>query len=125
MKLLISGTRKATHKNDYEKLKAAIEKHYPQVTEILHGGAKGVDTLAELYAIENEIPTTVIRPNYRKHTPKVAPLIRNTELVKKADAVLCYFIDSKTGGTAHTATTAKSAKLPVVEILETNALELF
>ena len=124
MKLLISGTRKATHSKDYAKLKAAIEKHYPHVTEIIHGGAKGVDTLAGIYAKEKGLKVTVIKPDYDKHAGHIAPLLRNTELVKLADVVLCYFKDSKKGGTADTARKTRLAKKPLIEILETDTPKL-
>ena len=125
MKLLISGTRKATHGNDYEKLKTAIEKHYPNATEIIHGGAKGTDTLAGIYAAEKGLKVTVIKPDYSKHAGKIAPLIRNTQLVKLADCVLCYYLKTKTGGTADTARKARTANKPLVEVLETKSPTLF
>lgn len=125
MKLLISGTRKATHKNDYEKLKSAIETHYPNVTQILHGGAMGVDTLAGIYAAEKGLPTKVIKPDYKKHAGKIAPLVRNTKLVELADVVLCYYLETKTGGTADTARKTRTAKKPLIEVLETNSPTLF
>ena len=125
MKVLISGTRNATHEKDYEKLKAAIEKHYPDATEIIHGGAKGIDTLAGIYAAEKELKETIVKPDYKNHAPKIAPLVRNTKLVELADVVLCYFKESKKGGTADTARKARTAKKPLIEILETDALKLF
>ena len=61
MKLLITASRKLTDA-DYPKLAAAIEKHYPTASEILHGGAKGGDQLASRYAQENGLLETVLRP---------------------------------------------------------------
>jgi len=124
MKLLITGSRKATHEKDYQKLKTAVLKHYADATEILHGGAVGADTLAEILATEMELPTTVIKPNYNKHG-QIAPLIRNTELVEKCDVVLAYFVDSKTGGTLDTAKKARRFKKPIIEILASNQKTLF
>ena len=111
MKLLITGSRQFT---DYEALELAIEtiekERRASVKLILHGGAKGADTLAERYAETQSIPTTILRPDYAKHFAKVAPLKRNEELVRMADAVLAlYGEQGKRGGTYFTAQKAKAA----------------
>ena len=118
MKLLITGSRQATTESDYQRLKSAIEKHAPQATLILHGGANGADQLAQRYAEEKGLPTQVIKPNYQQHPPKVAPLIRNTQLVSAADQVIAFYKTSKKGGTLDTAQkAAKQGKL-LLEILD-------
>ena len=38
-----------------------------ETTEIISGGAKGIDTLAEKYADENNIPKLIIKPEYAKY----------------------------------------------------------
>ena len=118
MNLLITGSRAATFEEDYEKLKAAIVKYAPEVTEILHGGARGVDTLAGRYAEENGIPVTVIRPDYGKYPARVAPLMRNTELVKLCDECIAYYKGAQKGGTLDTATKARKAGKLLVEIID-------
>jgi flavoprotein len=123
MKLLITGSRKASFEADYEQLKAAIECYAPNVSEILHGGAKGIDTLAQLYAEKHNIPTTVIKPDYEKHTAKIAPLIRNTELVALCDGCIAYYKESQKGGTLDTAKKARKAGKLLVEILDGKAKE--
>ena len=115
MKLLITASRKLTDA-DYRKLAAAIEKHYPTASEILHGGAKGGDQLASRYARENGLLETVLHPDYEQHAPKLAPLLRNTELVKLADATLAVYADKKSGGTLDTATKTLKAGKPLVEL---------
>lgn len=116
MKLLITGSRKITN---YETVKQAIQeletREGQKITMLLHGGAKGADTLAENWAQENGIKTHVIKPNYEKHG-KAAPLIRNIELVKLADKTLAlYATETRTGGTAHTAVQTMKAEKPLYE----------
>ncbi|MEM6359971.1 MAG: SLOG family protein [Bacteroidota bacterium] len=106
MKLMITGSRKATGPEHKAALKAAIEKHGKGATLILHGGAKGADTLAEELAQEMGLPTEVIKPDYQNHHYKAAPLKRNTLLVAKADKVIAYYIGTKRGGTLDAATKA-------------------
>lgn len=117
MILLISGSRNYTN---YEALKKAVkrieQKTGKKTAKILHGGAKGADTLAQRYATENQLPYAIIRPNYKNHPPKVAPLLRNTTLVEKADATLCLYGPGRDGkgGTADTARKTLTAKKPLL-----------
>jgi hypothetical protein len=107
MKILISGSRTATD-NDYDQLKKTLDAYQP--THIVHGGAKGFDTLAQRYADDNNLPVTVIRPDYEKHAAKLAPLMRNHKLVDVADGVVCFYAcaaPDRTNGTAHTAKLAE------------------
>ncbi len=124
MKLLITGSRKL---EDPKTLKLAIEelktKEGQKITMLLHGGAKGADTLAENWAKENGIKTHVIKPNYEEHG-KAAPLIRNKELVKLANKTLAlYTTEKRTGGTGHTATETIKAGKPLYEKFQTGNLK--
>lgn len=67
------------------------------VSEIISGGAVGIDKCAEEYAKKNNIKMTVIRPNY-KEFGRSAPLIRNLEIIDRADLVLAFW-DGKSNGT--------------------------
>ena len=115
MKLLITGSRRATEA-DYARLVAAIEKYAPGVGEILHGGAEGADQLAGRYARENGLKETILRPDYQAHLPKLAPLVRNQELVKRADGVIAFYCGAQGGGTAYTAKLAQVAGKLLAEI---------
>ena len=77
----------------------------PDVTEIITGGAKGVDSLAEKYADENGIIKTVIKPNYRRYK-RGAPLKRNKEIVQMSDKIIALW-DGKSRGTKFTIEYAK------------------
>lgn len=70
-------------------------------TEIVSGGAEGVDRLAERYAKEHGIFLKVFLPEYEKFG-KNATLIRNTEIVKYADYILVFF-NGESKGSADTA----------------------
>jgi predicted Rossmann fold nucleotide-binding protein DprA/Smf involved in DNA uptake len=93
MKLAIVGSRDITDVD--------IGKYIPDgVTEIVSGGAKGIDMLAKQYAIDNNIKYTEFAPDYTRFK-KGAPLKRNQEIAKYADAVLVFW-DCKSKGTKHT-----------------------
>ncbi len=118
MKLLITGSRKF---KDIAALKLAIEevqkRQNKNITILLHGGAKGADTLAQNWAEENKIPTQIIKPNYKIHPAKSAPLLRNQELVKLADCTLAFYTKERTGGTWFTSQETIKANKPLYEYL--------
>ena len=123
MKILISGSRKLNDNNTYTQLEKVLDKMTP--TTILHGGAKGVDSLAARYAELKNLPQTVIKPDYAKGG-KHAPLMRNTELVKLADKVVCVYAADRIrkGGTGDTYRKAtKAGKLAAELIPEKNEVQ--
>ena len=124
MKLLITGSRKF---DNYKVLKQAIEEvqklQGEKITIVLHGGAKGADTLAQSWAEENKVPTQIIKPDYKKYNGNTAPLIRNKELVKLADCTLALYTKDRTGGTWYTSQETIKAGKPLYEYLTTNKLK--
>ena len=53
MKTIIAGSRRIT---DYEIIKESIKESPYSISEIVSGGARGVDKLGEKWAWENNIP---------------------------------------------------------------------
>lgn len=115
MKILITASRKLDA-HHYAALAAVMEAHYPNATEIVHGGARGGDQLAKRYAREKGLKETELRPDYDSHHPKAAPLMRNTELVKLATATLAIYCDARSGGTLDTATKTLAAGKKLIEL---------
>jgi hypothetical protein len=69
------------------------------ITEILHGGAEGVDTLAGQWARGHGIPVRVMRPDFgRFPVAKQAFTQRDRALVDAADEVVCIW-DGESRGT--------------------------
>ncbi len=93
MKLAIVGSRNIKEVN--------IAAHIPVgVTEIVSGGAKGVDSWAQMFAEENGLCFTVLLPQYERYG-RGAPLKRNEQIAAYADAALVVW-DGKSRGTAYT-----------------------
>ena len=69
----------------------------PDTTEIVSGGAKGVDTSARMYAIASGIKLTEFLPDYEKYG-RSAPLKRNLQIIEYADMVLAFW-DGESRGT--------------------------
>ncbi len=83
----------------------------PDVTEIISGGAKGVDTIARNYALQNNIKLTEFLPDYDKYDKK-APLIRNITIIENADKVLAFW-DGKSRGTKFVIDNCHKRDIPV------------
>jgi len=80
-------------------------------TEIISGGARGIDTFAKDYARVHGMKLTEFRPDYGRYK-KAAPLIRNRAIVEAADWVLALW-DGQSHGTMHTINLARQLGKPV------------
>ena len=67
------------------------------ITEIVSGGAKGVDSVAREYALSRNIKLTEFLPEYEKNG-KAAPIKRNERMAGYADEVFVFW-DGKSRGT--------------------------
>lgn len=92
MKIAIIGSRNVFVDN--------LGQYLPEnTTEIVSGGAKGVDSCAKEYAESNKIKLKEFLPEYVKYG-KGAPLKRNIQIIEYADKVLAFW-DGKSKGTKH------------------------
>lgn len=88
-----------------------LGKYLPEdTTEIVSGGARGVDTCAKNYAVRNNIKLTEFLPEYDKYG-KIAPLLRNNEIIEYADMVLAFW-DGKSRGTYYVISKCKELNKP-------------
>lgn len=99
MKVAIIGSRSLVDVNldDYLDIQG--------ITEIISGGAKGIDTLVKNFANKHKIKLTEFLPNYKRYG-RNAPLIRNKEIIKHADKVIAFW-DGVSKGTEFTISQAK------------------
>lgn len=82
-----------------------------RVTEIVSGGAKGIDSCARAYALENGVKPTEFLPEYDKYG-RSAPLKRNITIIENADLVLAFW-DGVSHGTKHVIDNCKRIGVPV------------
>ena len=75
-----------------------LGKYLPSgTTEIVSGGARGVDTSAAQYARANGLELTEFLPDYESYG-RGAPLVRNKLIVEYADIVMAFW-DGQSRGT--------------------------
>jgi len=92
----IIGSRSITNCEEViEKVLKDIE-----ITEIVSGGAIGVDTVAKRYAKKNNIKYKEFLPDYRRYR-NYAPIKRNDQIVEYSDIVLAIW-DGFSKGTKYT-----------------------
>lgn len=85
MKLAIVGTRNPNI--SYERFCQFVQ-NYP-ISEVISGGAKGIDSYAARFAHEKNLPLVEFKPDYSLHG-RSAPLVRNSLIVDAADGVIAF-----------------------------------
>lgn len=100
MKTIIAGSRSLIlEDSDYEYLDTL------NITEVVCGGAKGIDTSGRDYAELRKIPIKVFAANWKK-LGRSAGFIRNVEMAVYAEQLVAYW-DGISKGTAHMINEAK------------------
>ena len=104
MKVAIVGSRNLHVEN--------LEKYLPKnTTEIVSGGARGIDSDARAYAQMNRIPLKEFLPDYARYG-RIAPLKRNLEIIAYADVVIAFW-DEKSHGTKFVIDHCREQGVPV------------
>lgn len=86
----------------------------PKNIVIIHGAARGADSLADDWAVVNWVPTEEYKPDWDK-LGKAAGILRNIDMLEqgKPDLVVAF---PGGRGTAHMIRIAKEAGVEVIEI---------
>ena len=99
MRVAIVGSRDLQNKEEYW-YKKICESIPQNCTEIVSGGADGIDTLAHRYAKEHKLLFKEFLPDYNRYG-KSSLFIRNTQIVEYAHMVLAFW-NGESRGTADT-----------------------
>jgi len=108
MKTIIAGSRTIT---DYETVVDAISTSGFPISEVVCGGASGVDSLGELYAFHNAVPCKKFPAKWHLYGKK-AGHIRNQEMADYAEALIAVW-DGVSTGTADMIARAQEKGLQV------------
>ena len=89
-----------------------LEKYLPEeTTEIISGGARGVDACAREYALRNGLKLTEYLPEYSRYG-RGAPLKRDITIIINADLVLAFW-DGRSRGTKYVIDSCKKRNIPI------------
>lgn len=102
--IAIVGSRNFSNLNLLNEVMSEIIKKEGNFTNVVSGGAKGCDTLANEWATSNDVNMIVFLPKYENFPSKkkwMAPKERNTLIVENSDIVLAFW-DMKSTGTKDT-----------------------
>lgn len=107
------------HRNKLATEESLAEATRPYLSNCIwiHGGAVGFDTQVQGFAKSIGIEPKVFRPEYGKYPPKIAPIIRNKEMLSMCDVVIACYDGRQRGGTAQVVHDAKKIGKKVI-ILE-------
>lgn len=111
MKTIIAGSRTITDYNIVEK--AILDSRF-NITKVISGMAKGVDTLGEKWAHINNIGIHLCPANWNKNGKK-AGYMRNVEMADIADALI-VIIENNSRGSSHMLTIARERGLLIHEV---------
>jgi len=114
MRVAVIGSRDF---KDYTKLKNTLDSVFFPISEIISGGARGADSLAERYAEENYISLKVFRPDWT--IGKHAGFLRNTQIIESCDVVVAFW-DGVSKGTLDSIRKAEKIGKRVIKVLFNN-----
>lgn len=110
MRLGVSGSR---HWTDVALIRATLDSFRPVPSVIIHGGARGVDSIADQWARNNGIARATVRPG--DPAVKADYIRRNVMIVDMAEQLIAFRATGESSGTDRTIEFARKAgKLGVV-----------
>jgi hypothetical protein len=110
VRTIIAGSR---HIDDYNAVVKAVEESGFNITTVISGGARGVDSLGERWAVENGIDIHQHFALWDKYGRAAGP-IRNSEMVSDADSLILVW-DGESRGSKDILDKAIKAGLKVYE----------
>src|SRR5687767_13652202 len=111
MRILVCGGR---NYNNYLEVENTLDHYTNGGDVIIHGAARGADSLADRYAVQEGLEREIYKPDWDR-LGKAAGAIRNRQMLTegKPDLVIAF---PGGVGTAHMVTIAKQAGIEVIEI---------
>lgn len=103
MRTVIAGSRTIT---DPKVIEEAVAASGFTITEVVCGGAAGVDMLGRDWAVLRDIPVKMFPADWDQHGKAAGP-IRNAQMAEYTDQVICIFdVQAENKGTTNMCKTA-------------------
>jgi hypothetical protein len=110
MKVLVCGSRGWESVWQVRMVYSELDRIKP--TEIISGGARGADRVAEVWAKSNSVPITVFTPDWEKYG-RSAGILRNNQMLDTNPDLVLAFWDGLSKGTKHTIDEARRRDMRV------------
>lgn len=107
--ILVSGYRDF---HDYNVVKNVLNQHIQNINipiKIIHGGAAGVDELANRFTIEHKLDVQSFPADWKKYGNAAGP-IRNAEMLKQNPDICIMFMSEQSKGTKNMLKLCKAHK---------------
>lgn len=114
MKLIIAGSRTLSVSED-QILTFLNQHNIPEVTEVVCGMAKGIDSSGHDWAVTYEIPVAKFPADWNAHGKAAGP-IRNKQMAEYADALLLIW-DGESRGSKNMRSEMQKLNKPVYEVI--------
>ena len=115
-KIIIAGLRKYDNYDFFQSKLGKILKDYgPSQLELVSGGATGIDTYAEIFAKQHQIPIKVFPANWGKYGNAAGP-IRNKQMADYvgSSGILIAFWNYHSRGTGNMIQIAEERKMTTI-----------
>jgi hypothetical protein len=108
MRIIVAGSRTIT---DYNEVQLAINRSGFNISEVVCGMARGVDSLGKKYALNHQIPIAEFPAMWDTYGTQ-AGFMRNEKMALYADGLILVW-DGKSRGSQHMLNIAKKYNLPI------------
>lgn len=115
MKVIVAGTRTFTSPLLVSQAIAQFEACFGKITEVVCGGAEGVDALGAAWGNQCQVPVKTIPANWKLHGKSAGPR-RNRAMAEYADALVLVW-DGKSKGSANMKKEANARGLRICEVV--------
>ena len=113
MKVIIAGPRDFFRRQELEQAIADALTEGIEITEVVSGKARGVDTMGEDWAVANGIPIKGFPADWKKHG-KSAGFLRNRQMAEYGEALIALsYCPNPSPGTSNMIREAKNKNLKV------------
>lgn len=115
MKLIVAGSR-YLKRTKFSFVKECVNLFGIEgITEIVSGGASGVDEAGAIFGTDSELKVTYVWPDWTQHGKAAGP-IRNKQMAEYADELLLIW-DGKSKGSTSMKNEMSKLNKPVYEII--------
>lgn len=114
VRIIVCGGRDFTDRVMLDYVLSYVHTHR-SIAELIHGGARGADQMANRWAFNNGIARVEVRADWRKHGRAAGPIRNRQMLDLKPDGVVAF---PGGRGTADMVRAAEAAGVPVLRAEE-------